>query len=91
MPAFASTSFASGNDPDQVVFLLITMDHNKKSQLNTQSKKNEPIFVSGVLWIKDQTGTFIQEYGRCFSEGNTVLFPVFRCFSIIPLERNVSH
>ncbi len=67
------------------------MNNHKKSKLNTEPKKYKPIFVSGVPWIRNQTSILIQKYGCCFFEGNTVLFSVFRRFSIIPLERNVTH
>ena len=67
------------------------MNHNKKSKPNTEPKEYKPIFVSGVPWIKNQTSILIQECGCCFFEGNTVLFPVFFRFSIIPLERKVTH
>jgi len=67
------------------------MDHNKKSKLNAEPKKNKPMFVIRVLWISDQAGVLIQEYGGRFFERNTMFFPVLRRFSVMPLEYNGTH
>ena len=67
------------------------MTHNKYAQQSTKAKKNEPIFIFGVIWVVDELRTLIRKHGLGLLETNAVLLFVRRRLTWIPLKLKVTH
>ncbi len=67
------------------------MANNKHTQLEADTKQNEPILVIRMIRIEEHYRLLIIESSLSFLKGNTMLLGICLVLSIIPSELHIDH
>ena len=65
--------FSGRNDPDDAVFVKMTVADHEQSEAGTETKQNKPILACRMFRIVDQTGMVVIKHRLRFIEANPVL------------------
>ena len=67
------------------------MTNNQGSKCRAQAKKDETLFVLGMIGVIDQHGSFIREHAHGFMKRDTVLAVILGFLRVVPFESERSH
>ncbi len=67
------------------------MTYHERAQRAAEPEEDESVFVLGMVGVGDQKCVFVEEHRLRLLERNTVLMPVSRVLSVIPLEAERGH
>jgi hypothetical protein len=67
------------------------MTDKQQSQHAAQTENDKAIFVFAVVWVVDQLGAFVDEYGSCFFKRDAVLLGVRIRLAFVLFEAKCAH
>jgi hypothetical protein len=64
---------------------------DQQSEPKAYAQQNEPCFVRGMFWIRDESRVFVEEGAPGLFERNPVLRAVSTILELVPFESKLSH